>query len=530
MTSTFEAKADEWFAEDIPYDAEAIDSIRRRMGAIWDECAPMVSMPVKSPDTGSTSANLGKFVSGVSPQCFFCRPFLLLPGTTKISFYVYGRVKGPATSGTTYRSNLFAHQGIEAQSQPSTPNPSPTGDNFLVVDDNGGTFQVHELSIDFGLSVERPRFTMLQLWHRSAGPSRHTDAEITGTAAVGFPPMPGQTPRRNTIADHEGVIGAMTTPKSSWVYRFEDSSRGVLAYHDILALIKEAYPSGGAAATPNTDSFILYPDVTIRSTDVDSYSVEPISYFEYRAIAVKVHRDSTADDTLYRGDKDFFQPGRKTETQAPDGLESAAQTLYSRIRPISFGMMGNDVSMPSNGDQYQPLHEYLDHNSVKMLGMVLAAERGSTALGGRRIDALLEMEVMTLNATGDPATVHADFLDSVTAEGVFSFSFDAVLGSDNPDFSAAFFPNSVIALWQTVDFDTNSTINEGHMSEEDVNALRSYAKLVQLDISNYTKGDKYAGVEDREFRILRLSLTNSDGTPLGTKLYVLPFFYLERVG
>ena len=532
MTSTFETKADEWYAQDKPYDAEAIDAIRDRMGAIWDECSPMVSMWVKASsdeDVPGAGAGPGKFVSGVSPQCFFCRPFLLLPGTTGLKFYVYGRVQSPEASAAAYQSTLFASQGIEALSQPKTPNPSPTGDNFRIINEST-SFAVHEVTIDFGLTVERPRYTMLQLWHRSVGPGVHTDAETNGSAGVGFPPIPPTAyQRRNTIADHEGVLSAMSTPQSAYVYRFEDVSRNVLAYHDILAITGEKYPTGGDAGTANTDSFILYPDISIRSSDVTTYSVEPISFFEYRAIGVKVLRDSTADYSLYRGDSDFFQPGRKTETIPPRALESAAQTLYSQIRPFGFGMAGTDTNMPTNGDQYLPMHEYLEHNTVKMMGLVLASERGLVATGGRRIDAKLEAEVMTLDSSGDPATVSVDYVDSVVAEKIFSFSYDAVTESANPNFTASFVPNSIISYWQVVDDDTSDTICENHMSEEDVNLLRNYARIVQLSINGYTNGDKYASVEDREFRVLRVSLTDLDGAIFGgTKLYVLPFFYLER--
>jgi len=512
VTSTFETKADEWYAQDKPYDAEAIDAIRDRMGAIWDECSPMVSMWVKASNTDVTpGSGLGKFVSGVSPQCFFCRPFLLLPGTTGLKFYVYGRVQGPEASAAAYQSTLFASQGIEALAQPKTPNPSPTGDNFRIINEST-SFAVHEVTVDFGLTVERPRYTMLQLWHRSVGPGVHTDAETNGSAGVGYPPI-ATYQRKNTIPDHEGVLSAMSTPQSAYVYRYEDVSRNVLAYHDILAITRDRYPGGSEPGTVVIDSFILYPDISIRSSDVTTYSVEPISFFEYRAIGVKVLRDSTSDYSLYRGDSDFFQPGRKTETTPPRALESAAQTLYSQIRPFGFGMAGTDTNMPTNGDQYLPMHEHLEHNTVKMLGLVLASER---RLGGRRIDATLEAEVMTLGSSGDPATVSVDYVDSVVAEKIFSFS-------------SAFVANSIISYWQLVDHYTQDTICENHMSEEDVNLLRNYGRIVQLSINGYTNGDKYASVEDREFRVLRVSLKDLDGEIFqGSKLYVLPFFYLER--
>lgn len=340
---TFKSYDDSWIQQDLPWDAEVLEVLKQNWQGVWDDCVPAVSY--HNPLFASFDEQCVRRYSSTKALCVFCRPILLLPGMSKIHLHVACRVGGVEASATDYAGTLFASQGPVSYSQPQGLGLSPTGDDFIEVTEST-SYGVHTVTIDYGLEVERPRLTLLQLWWRST--SDHSADAISGGSTAGIPVSPEG--KRNVLADNVTTMytssaAANEEEATHYEYQVVDSTPAVLASYNIFHYGNASYDGGSGVSDNSLSSFYLTEPVDKSQPGVDDVRISPIAFLELLSVGVSFERDS---DAIYLPEDAVKAPDKFARPSIMDAFVSGATSVLTRRRPVSLGpfpMQGDEPSI-----------------------------------------------------------------------------------------------------------------------------------------------------------------------------------------
>lgn len=408
---SFEAFDDGWFIQDGPYDTHMLDGIRNNFRAVWDECTPAVPAYQGYADTATFSSN----PTGIRTQafygnvCIWFRPFWLMPGTESLKLHVLGHF-GDVTLWFGHSSKALDR---------NAPQVTAGKDKITTSSDTG--LQVYTLERSWGLDVDRPQFTILQLWATCG-----TSGSETTSSDIDERP---DTLYQGTFVEDAGDL----EPDIDEIISAYDTDDTLLWRRDIIEI------DDGLFSGPH-DGLGVYPELEY-SPEVHYYGVQDLQNLRLDTMQLEVVRQDS--DEIYLPADAEIAGGADNDPTIMDKFDSAASEMALRARPYGFcfpprqgdtdGMhhpypVGAGLTSDAYTESIAFAPQYGTHDLVRvaMLCTALGAEEG------QEIPATFKLRLFERdnNNSGDPT-----YLATTTAEDI------PIPGQGRKDRGARLVPN-----------------------------------------------------------------------------------------
>jgi len=178
---SYKTYLDEWFAADEPYDTQGLNAVQDNQQEIWQVLSPIPTyyFPGKNtvvqesfrtvkPPRGATQEEIFRKFASPQWECIWIRPFIIDPGTEKLTLHLYAAASGNWNTGSTPPADEDDGAYIQFTESFSRPKLEPdNGPNVLKI----ASATPDYYSIDLPITrSDSPQITYLQLWYKSTTP------------------------------------------------------------------------------------------------------------------------------------------------------------------------------------------------------------------------------------------------------------------------------------------------------------------------------------------------------------------------
>jgi len=178
---SYKTYLDEWFAADEPYDTQGLNAVQDNQQEIWQVLSPIPTyyFPGKNtvvqesfrtvkPPRGATQEDIFRKFASPQWECIWIRPFIIDPGTEKLTLHLYAAASGNWNTGSTPPADEDDGAYIQFTESFSRPKLEPdNGPNVLKI----ASATPDYYSIDLPITrSDSPQITYLQLWYKSTTP------------------------------------------------------------------------------------------------------------------------------------------------------------------------------------------------------------------------------------------------------------------------------------------------------------------------------------------------------------------------